>query len=99
MAKCDATHCLLTNNSPHTKAISCDGPMCQRWTHWICAIPKPLKKHQNKFFCEFCTAPSQSQRRRNEATARAAQRRQQAEFMSDESSAQSDSDDDAGDDQ
>ena len=94
MSKCDAMNCLLTNNSPHTKAISCDGPMCKRWTHWICAKPKPLKKHQNKFFCEFCTGPLQ--RRRNDAAATTAERRQ---FMSDDSSAQSNSDDNGAGDQ
>ena len=96
MSKCEAKECVLSNNSPHTKAISCDGPMCQRWTHWVCAKPM-LKKHQNKFFCEFCTGPLQ--RRRNAAAERAAERRQNAEFMSDKSSAQSESDDGAGDDQ
>ena len=93
MAKCDAKECKLDNNSPHTKAISCDGPMCERWTHWVCAKPV-LKKHQNKFFCEFYTGPSQ--RRRNAAAATTAEGRN---FMSDDSSVQSDSDDNGAGDQ
>ena len=93
MAKCDAKECKLDNNSQHTKAISCDGPMCERWTHWVCAKPV-LKKHQNKFFCEFCTGPSQ--RRRNAAAATTAEGRV---FMSDDSSVQSDSDDNGAGDQ
>ena len=90
LAKCDgAKKCLLTNNSPNNKQISCDGELCDRWTHWVCAKPKPLKKHQNRFFCEFCTG--KGQRKRNERAAQLEEDRENAEFMTDESSVQSDS--------
>ena len=92
-AKCDARECLITNNSPNTLMISCDGPRCPRWTHYICAKPKPLKKHQNKFFCEFCTGPPNVNARRNAAAAEAEERRKKNQLMSDESSGLSDSDD------
>ena len=88
LAKCDgAKKCLLTNNSPNNKQISCDGELCDRWTHWVCAKPKPLKKHQNRFFCEFCTG--KGQRKRNERAAQLEEDRDNAEFMTDESSVQS----------
>ena len=90
LTKCDgAKKCLLTNNSPNNKQISCDGELCDRWTHWVCAKPKPLKKHQNRFFCEFCTG--KGQRKRNERAAQLEEDRDNAEFMTDESSVQSDS--------
>ena len=73
--------------------ISYDGPRCPRWTHYICAKPKPLKKHQNKFFCEFCTGPPNVNARRNAAAAEAEERRKKNQLMSDESSGLSDSDD------
>ena len=92
-AKCDARECLITNNSPNTLMISCDGPRCPRWTHYICAKPKPLKKHQNKFFCEFCTGPPNVNARRNAAAAEAEERRKKNQLMSDLSSGLSDSDD------